>query len=220
MSKRLTTVTLTVAFGISGILMAAGCGVPQSDHDTTVNKLKRVERDLTQAAGEHNKTKQTLTAAESRIKGMRSHLQLVQQQAAEMKAMAATLELQLKACKAPPVAPARLTSPPPPPPPTAGSASAAGGLDLAAVQAVVKKLMPKIKRCYVKRVLKKGKKLTGTLIVKFRINKRGKTRRVKVRKGTIKHRRLQRCVRRVFRKARFGRSKKTTKVSYPLRFAP
>lgn len=214
MSKR----RATVALGIAGILTAVGCGVPQSKYDTTVSKLKRAQRDLTLAQDEHNKSKQTLTTAELRIKGMRSHLQSVQQQAAEMKARVATLESRLQACKTPPTAPPRPA--PPPPPPAAGSASAAGGLDLAAIQKGVKLLMPKIKQCYEKRVLKKGQKLTGTLIVKFRINKRGKTRGVKVRRGTIKHRRLQRCVRRVFRKARFGRSKKTTKVSYPLRFAP
>jgi len=208
----------TLALGIAGILAAVGCGVPQAKHDTTVRKLKLAQRDLTLAQIEHNKSKQTLTAAEMRIKGMRSHLQTVQRQAAEMKAKVATLEVRLRQCKTPPAAPPRPA--PPPPPPGAGTASATGGLDLAAIQDGVKKLMPKVRKCYERRVLKKGKNLAGTLIVKFRINKRGKTRGVKVRKGTIKHRRLQKCVRRVFRRARFGRSKKTTKVSYPLRFAP
>lgn len=208
---------VSVAFGIAAISMAMGCGVPQSKHDTTVNKLRGAERSLTDAQDAHNKTKQKLTAAEMRIKGMRAHLQSVQSQASMTTATVASLEARLKACKAPPAAPPTPTAPPPT---AAGAASAAGGLDLAAVQTGVQKLMPKIKQCYKKRILKKGKKLAGTLIVKFRINKRGKTRRVKVRKGTIKHRRLQKCVQRVFRKARFGKSKKNTKVSYPLHFAP
>ncbi len=210
----------TAAICIAGILMAVGCGVSQSKYDTTANQLKRANRDLSLGGDEHNKTKQALTSAEIRIKGMRSQLQSAQQTLAEMKSRTVVLESQLRSCKAtpPPAAPARPVAPPPPP--SANAASATGGLDLATIKAGIQKLMPKIKKCYTKRILKKGKKLTGTLIVKFRINKRGKTRRVKVRKGTIRHRRLQKCVRRVFRKARFGRSKKTTKVSYPLHFAP
>lgn len=208
----------TVAIGLSGILLAMGCGVTQSKYDTTATKLKRAERDLSLAQDDHNKTKQQLTMAEMRLKGMRAHLQSVQKQSAAAKDRLATLDAQLRSCKSPPPPPVRRATAPPPPRP--GAASAAGGLDLAAVQATIQKLMPKIRKCYEKRVLKKGKKLAGTLLVKFRINNRGKTRRVKVRRGTLKHRRLQKCVRRVFRKARFRRSKKTTKVSYPLSFAP
>ncbi len=206
-----------LAIGITSALLAVGCGVPQSKHDTTVAKLKRAERDLSQSRDDHNKSKQELTSSELRIKGIRSHLQTVQQQANAMKTRVADLEMKLKACKAPPAAPTAAAAPPPPPP---GAGSARGGLDMAAVRAGIAKIIPRVKRCYEKRILKKGKKLAGTLIVKFRINKRGKPRRVKVRKGTIKHRKLQKCVRRAFRKARFPRSKKNTKVSYPLSFAP
>jgi len=209
---------VTMSLGIAAILAATGCGVPQSKHDTTVAKLKGAERNLTQATDAHNKTKQALVAAEMRIKGMRAHLQSVQGGATLMSAKVASLEARLQACKVPPTAPT--TPGTPPPPPDAGSASAAGGLDLAAVQDGIMKLMPKVKRCYQTQILKKGKTLAGTLLVKFRIDKRGKARGVNVRKGTMKHRRLQKCVRRVFQRARFARSKKTTKVSYPLRFAP
>jgi hypothetical protein len=217
----MTTRTVTVALGIAGLLMSVGCGVSQSKYDTTANQLKRASRDLSQAGDAHNKTKQALTSAEFRIKGMHSQLQSVQRQSTEMKSRMVVIEAQLRSCKHSPATPAAPSRPvAPPPPPAANAASATGGLDLAAIQTVIEKLKPKIKRCYTKRILKKGKKLAGTLIAKFRINKRGKTRRVKVRKGTLRHRRLQRCVRRVFRKARFGRSKKTTQVSYPLHFAP
>jgi TonB family protein len=215
MSMRRATVTL----GIAGALLSLGCGVPQSKHDTTVNKLRQAERNLSLTQDAHNTTKQKLTTAEMQIKGMRSHLQSVQNSASELKARVASLESRLQACKVPPSAPSR-PSAPPPPPPDAGAAAATGGLDLAAVQAGVNKVMPKVKKCYQKEVIKKGKKLEGTLIVKFTIHRRGKTRGVKVRKGTISHRRLERCVRNVFRRARFPRSKKNTQVSYPLRFAP
>lgn len=209
---------VTLALFISGILMAMGCGVPQSKYDTTANKLKRAESDLTAAQDAHNKTKQALTTKELRLKGIRSHMQSVQQKSNALRTRLASLRERLKACKAPPAAPSR---PAPPPPPSAGAGSAKGGLDMAAVKAGVSKILGRIQKCYVKYIVKKNEvKITATLIVTFRINKRGKPRRVKVRQGGKQFRKVRKCARRAFRKARFPRSKKNTKVTYPVSLAP
>ncbi|MFH2008903.1 MAG: AgmX/PglI C-terminal domain-containing protein [bacterium] len=206
-----------MALTIAAFVLAMGCGVPQEKYDTTVNKLNRAEKHLKDANARNDQANQRVLTAESRITGLRSHMALVQQKLAAAEHKATEMAVRAAKCKEPPVA-ARPADPVAKPAP-AGAAEATGGLDAEAVRAGIDTVLPKIKNCYDKLVLKKGKKIGGTLLAVFQI-KRGKPRGIQVRKGTLNHRKLQKCVRNVLRRARFKKEKKVTKVKYPFTFAP
>jgi len=214
MSTRIMGVTFTIV----AFVVAMGCGVPKDEHETTVAKLERAEKHLKDANAQNDKANQRVMTTEKRVQGLRAHLKMVQQKLAAAEHKATEMTARAAKCATPPPVAARPVAPVAKPLP-AGAVEATGFLDVEAVKAGVAKVLPKIKKCYEKRVLKKGKKLAGTLIATFQI-KRGKPRGIKVRKGTFKHRKLQKCVRRALKRARFKKSKKKTKVKYPLIFKP
>lgn len=76
-----------------------------------------------------------------------------------------------------------------------------------------------IRRCYDRGVRESGQ-LGGKLVVRFRVDRSGRTRTVAIVAGesTLHHRAVERCVKRVFRSMKFRRAARATWYRSPIVF--
>jgi|GEM_PF-4574535 len=90
-----------------------------------------------------------------------------------------------------------------------------GPLAATAIAAVMAKKARRFRRCY-RRYRKPG--LSGDVVMRFTVRKNGTVRNVKIRKSTLKHKRIERCIVAVGKTLRFPTSYGTTRVFYPFSF--